>query len=78
MADSYLKPQYRDRSQDNLFVAALQWRPNEHGGVSNHQLTIVYSTVYSGADQRKHESPASLAFVRDFTRDRYFSCTNGQ
>ena len=25
-------------------------------------LTIVYSTVYSGADQRKHQSPASLAF----------------
>ena len=27
-------------------------------------LTIVYSTVYSGADERKHESSASLAFVR--------------
>ena len=27
-------------------------------------LTIVYSTVYSGVDQRKHESSASLAFVR--------------
>ena len=27
-------------------------------------LAIVYSTVYSGADQRKHESSASLAFVR--------------
>ena len=26
-------------------------------------LAIVYSTVYSGADQRKHQSPASLAFV---------------
>ena len=26
-------------------------------------LTIVYSTVYSGADKRKHESSASLAFV---------------
>ena len=26
-------------------------------------LTIVYSTVYSGADQRKFESSASLAFV---------------
>ena len=26
-------------------------------------LTIVYSTVYSDADQRKHQSPASLAFV---------------
>ena len=27
-------------------------------------LTIVYSTVYSGADQRKHQSSVSLAFVR--------------
>ena len=27
-------------------------------------LTIVYSTVYSGADKRKHQSSASLAFVR--------------
>ena len=27
-------------------------------------LTIVYSSVYSGADQRKHKSSASLAFVR--------------
>ena len=26
-------------------------------------LTIVYSTVYSGADQRKHQSSTSLAFV---------------
>ena len=26
-------------------------------------LTIVYSTVYSGADQRKHQRSASLAFV---------------
>ena len=27
-------------------------------------LTIVYSSVYSGADQRKHQSSAWLAFVR--------------
>ena len=26
-------------------------------------LTIVYSTVYSDADQREHQSSASLAFV---------------
>ena len=26
-------------------------------------LTIVYWTIYSGADQSKHQSPASLAFV---------------
>ena len=26
-------------------------------------LTVVYATVYSGSDQRKHQSSASLAFV---------------
>ena len=31
-------------------------------------LTIVYSIVYSDADQRKHQSPASLAFVRGIHR----------
>ena len=31
-------------------------------------LTIVYSTVYSGADQRIHQSSASLAFVRGIHR----------
>ena len=31
-------------------------------------LTIVYSTVYSDADQRKHQSSASLAFVRGIRR----------
>ena len=28
------------------------------------KLTIIYSTVYSGADQRKHQSSTSLGFVR--------------
>ena len=31
-------------------------------------LTIVYSNVYSGADRRKHQSSASLAFVRGIHR----------
>ena len=31
-------------------------------------LTIVYSTVYSVADQRKYQSSASLAFVRGIHR----------
>ena len=31
-------------------------------------LMIVYSTVYSDADQRKHQSSASLAFVRGIHR----------
>ena len=29
--------------------------------------TIFYSTVHSGADQRKHQSSASRAFVRELT-----------
>ena len=45
-------------------------------------LTIAYSTVYSGADQRKHQSSASLAFVqgihRWFTADRWITRTKGQ
>ena len=37
------------------------------GAVSSQitSLTIVYSTVYSDANQRKHQSSASLAFVRE-------------
>ena len=31
-------------------------------------LAIVYSTVYSGADHRKHQSSVSLAFVRGIHR----------
>ena len=31
-------------------------------------LTVVYSTIYSDVDQRKHQSSASLAFVRGIHR----------
>ena len=33
-------------------------------------LTVVYSIVDSGVDQRKHQISASLAFVRGIHRDR--------
>ena len=41
---------------------SLQWR---HTTIASQitSLTIVYSTVYSGVDQGKHQSSASLAFV---------------
>ena len=32
-------------------------------------LTIVYSTVHLGVDQRKHQISASLAFVRGIHRE---------
>ena len=41
-------------------------------------LTIVYSTVYSDADQRKYQSSASLAFVRGIHRSPVNSHTKGQ
>ena len=41
-------------------------------------LTVVYSTVYSDADQRKHQSSASLAFVGGIHRERWIPRTKGQ
>ena len=41
-------------------------------------LTIVYSTVYSDADQRKHRSPRHWPLCGEFTGDRWIPRTNGQ
>ena len=48
--------------------AALLWRHN--GAVASQitSLTMVYSTVHSDADQRKHQSSSSLASVRGIHR----------
>ena len=50
------------------------------GAIASHitSLTIVNSTVYLDTDQRKHQSSASLAFVRRIHRDRWIPRTNGQ
>ena len=40
-------------------------------------LTVVYSNVYSDADQRTHQSSASLAFVWGIHRDRWIPRTKG-
>ena len=55
----------------------FQWKPNQNTTLFQYNavmmstmasqitsLTIVYPTVYSDADQRKHQSSGSLAFVR--------------
>ena len=41
-------------------------------------VSIVSSVVCTGADQSKHQSSASLAFVREFTVDRWIPRTKGQ
>ena len=50
------------------FYNALQWRHNGRDGVSNHQPHDCLFNRYSGADRRKHQSSASLAFVRGIHR----------
>ena len=50
-------------------IITLRWRPNESDGVS---------TIYSGADQRKLQSCASLAFVRGIHRWPMNSTHKGQ
>ena len=47
---------------------SLQWRHNDRDGVSNQQPKIVYSHVYLGTNQRKYQSPASLAFMWGINR----------
>ena len=44
-------------THEGKYYKALHWRHNERDGVPNHQPTIVYWTVHSGADQRKHQTP---------------------
>ena len=41
-------------------------------------LALVYSTVHSGADQRKYQSSVSLAFVWGIHRDRWIPRTKGR
>ena len=54
----------------SAYVASytLEWRRNEPDGVSNHQLHDCLPTVYSVTGQTKHQSSASLAFVREIHR----------
>ena len=56
--------------------ATLQWRHNGRNSQIT-SLTIVYSIVYSDADQRKHQSFASLAFVRGIHRGPVNSAHKG-
>ena len=64
----------RDYTEVSVLLFAEHRRPEEPGvaggaiGSQINSLTIVYSNDYSDADQRKHQSSASLAFVRGTRR----------
>ena len=70
----YGKPNHTYKSIDAIMVGwgLLASRYNDVilGAMASQvtNLTIVYSSVYSGIDQRKHQSSASLAFMRGIHR----------
>ena len=56
---------------DDIFPQVLWYYSDVKMGAMASQITgvsMVCSTVYSGADQRKYQSSASLAFVREIHR----------
>ena len=67
---------------DNAFPAQEEFHYDEvvMGAMASHitSLTIVYSTVYSDADQRNIKAPRHWPLCREFTGDRWIPRTNGQ
>ena len=61
------KHPYYDSDHKNVYV---HYSDIIMGAIASQitSLTIVYSTVASNSDQRKHQSSASLAFVRGIHR----------
>ena len=76
-----LRPCVIDRCQQvtNPFVlSSLQWRHNDHDGVSNRQPHGCLLNRLFRRRSKKHQSSASLAFVRGIHRYRWSPRTNGQ
>ena len=68
-------------SQMLLFIHALtHYNDVIMGGMASQitSLTIIYSIVYSDADQRKHQSSVHWPLCGEFTGDRLIPRTNGQ
>ena len=61
---------FRNVQGNNLQVKWIHYNDVIMGAMASQitSLTTVYSTAYSDADQRKHQSSASLAFVRGIHR----------
>ena len=72
--DSIYNIQWKSGNREVLFEMINEVHFHYNDGIMNAMasqitsLTIVYSSVYSGADPRKHQSSASLAFVRGIHR----------
>ena len=61
-------PQESLRCHKIINIEPLLWRHNRCDGVSNHRPHHCSLNCFAGADQTKHQSSASLAFVRGIYR----------
>ena len=59
-------------------LSTFHWRHIERDGASNHQRLNCLLNFFSGADQWKHQSSASLALVRGIHRYPIDSLTKGR
>ena len=60
---------FKDMRSEKSGTSSLQWLHNERVGVSNHQPHDCFTQPFiQGADQRKHQSPAWLGFLRGIHR----------
>ena len=67
----HVKPSPSSQSSAGTIISLAYHHSDVIMSVMASQITsvrIVYSTIYSGTDQRKHQSSASLAFVRGIHR----------
>ena len=68
------------KNYQSLVISNLHYDDVRMGAIASQitSLAIVYSAFYSGVDQRKNQSSASLAFVWGIHLDRWIPCTKGQ
>ena len=60
------------------WVRSIHSHQNDHGGVSNHQPHVCLLNRLFSRRSKKHQSSASLAFVREIHRDRWIPRTKDQ
>ena len=70
--------EYTTRPKVNRF-SALRWRRNEHGGVSNHQLSPLFTQPFIRVQIKVNiKAPRHWPLCGEFTGDRWIPRTNGQ
>ena len=67
---AWVRPAKKIDTSAETYPAITHYNDVTMGSIASQitSLTIVYSAVYSGADQRKHQSSASQAIVRGIHR----------